>query len=294
MSTINQYRREVEDYLRDGYGATDFEVTSGGRHNRLRFLLGDKPVSILLNDRNGAGGSSAADMKKQDIRRSLGEPTYPNAAPRVPRRLEDMTEGSVAHAAIDPVLTDDPALLQFHGHLAHYGSGRLEFTMPREVATVLPLGATVSVRYSKDMQFSIRRLTTGTVKVTPAKTGDGLRLRASCPQAADEDPFGRSSARYVIVGETVRVLVDDRMPPRARRGCRVRIKPALEPSLHQEETTLTEGNMPSVSVGDMRLILAEIARVERSTAHRLRRVKQEDGTQRWVWRAPDVTLEDAP
>ena len=110
MTTIHEYRREVRDYLRTGYGVTDIEELHG-KHTKFRFAYNGRTILLPLNDRNGAGKSSASDMKLQDIRRMLGPPPLdPDAAPERPRRTLDelMAEIPEATPLADPVEEADP------------------------------------------------------------------------------------------------------------------------------------------------------------------------------------------
>lgn len=102
MTTVHEYRREVRDYLRAGYAITDIEELHG-KHTKFKFVYNGRTVLLPLNDQNGAGGSSAPDMKLQDIRRMLGPPPHdPDAAPDRPRRTLDEMTAEAAAAAPPP------------------------------------------------------------------------------------------------------------------------------------------------------------------------------------------------
>lgn len=310
MTTITQYRQAVQDYLRDGYGASDFTLDTRGAHNKLKFELNGVRMTLLLNDRNGSGSSNAPDLKFQDIRRKLGEPTYPNASSRKgSRTLEQMTQGIAAPARNghaqreEPEDEHRPVPTVYLAAVALYAAGKsLRFRFPPELIEAFkpdssaPEGTEIS--FTAPDLWSIRHGTGPKFKLDGkhyalicggSRTWEKLGVFASTPVEA-RLVNGRIEVRLtegpvkatpkpdgIAAGSAAAASLPEPSPPPS----------PLRVPLREPDATHTG----HVTESDMREALRSIHHVEALTLYRLRKVKIGE-TEQWRFMAPSISLED--
>jgi len=320
MATIQQYRNTVADYLREGYGATDLKLRGGGSHPRYEFMLPDKTAtfSVLLNDRNGAGGSNAADMKLQDIRRLLGPPPWPNRSCAEKRTLNEMTEQVAAEAAAlrptdhDPIPDDVPDAGRAAVVLPSWkcavslrskSNKSLDFFLPSEAVAAFhegnsgPRGTTIgftaprlwTVRHSDDDHHAL---------------GDrGVLVVGGKPYLSRWAPFLRMPATVTLIGGRLEIRLDEEprgagaIPDAAGAAPPVgREETPVETEVETEKVSVPIPDLPTTYgpsrvLADQVEVLRTIRRLESLTSYRLVKVRADDGSHSWEWRAPPIRLE---
>jgi hypothetical protein len=296
MTTIHAYRRAVREYLRDGYAASNFHEQHGGSHTKLLFTMNGKHCSILLNDRNGAGASSAPEMKFQDIRRLFGDP-----APRPEKERRTLAQMTAALKPLAPLITNDgaaPITITVDGHAALYAApnGGLAFGLPEAAVEHLgghgsPVGVTTLAMY-KWRIYAVLAHGKNVPTISPRGLIRTSAAPAGCP---DLTPFGKTRAIIVLgAGRSVEIRVDpvDLHPviARRKRGSDIKVDVVAEPS--PAPVVEPPATSPRWREDPRREALRLIREVESTTDYRLVRTKTDDGARRWVFRAPDVALDE--
>lgn len=305
---MNEYHRTIVDFLR-GHGARDVRLVPGGRHPHVTFTFRDKGFNLAVHG-NLPGHTDAAIIKVRELQKMLGEPDV--AAPREPRRLDDMTPR--ANGLAPPVMMGNAAMYSGKGQKM-----RLRLFPPVDVVETLGDGAIRVERMAHDTWLLSRGAGT-----KPAFRVDGKKHQLDAGYAEEltrgyPTPFGASPAEYVAVDGKVmvRLLVDRIKPVEVRRPKGSKIGKSgyplwmentaaeaiqvrdVEPKMGASVATLAAGadeqrtasgaRWVEPTMPDPRAVLAAISKIETATPYRLVRLKDSGA---WAWQAPTIRLED--
>jgi hypothetical protein len=280
----------ITDYLREAYRITDVDLHRGGKHYKCTFTYNGKRVQITLP--LSPSDNNWVNIKKGDIRRTLGPPSAPTGNGHVPRTLEAMTAALPAAVEV-PTSTEAPppdAPLYAVGGLAHYANG-LKFIVPETFARHLGLGSGLTV---KQVGAHVWRLTPRlpawrVAQVRHDPRSNQYYAQSSAPKGLEL--FGVSPADYCAVGTAVEVTLrpDELVPVSTRAKQRSKTTPVLEQSQNAPQVTpeVADTGSRSIPAPDPKSVLAAIARIEAETPYRLARTKD---TGVWVWAAPRIEL----
>ncbi len=313
MNAKQEYRDRVTAYLRDGYGASDFDFERGrGEHTKLIFDLNGKRCSLLLNDNSNSGPAKAIDLKLQDIRRLFGDPVI-SAIRHQPRRtLAGMTAelkplGNGAHPVMQPQPQEEvtvPSKDSTDAQMAKYTDGKTVFMLPP--GTFSP-GTAIAVNRLSEHCWRLRKGDGTKVKEVQGKF---LLVTSRAALVKGLPPFGLSPVEYRQVNSfTAEVtLIANQMKPVAEHKRRKpvaehkRRKPVTDkrgapPDVVFDTTKPIGINNPSILVPSRQLddprreALRLIREVETTSEYRLRKVKLDDGREVHEWYAPRIRLE---
>ncbi len=286
MTSINQYRRTVRDYLQQGYGIEPI-LRVDGKHSRYNFDYEGKSVTIILNDRNGAGGSNAVELKLQDIRRELGEPTWPKVDSKsttlavMTQQLNTAAEKLVAPPQQESTVPTLDIPKTIIGSVSLYPSNSmLCIRVPTEICLAYAYTGACKVDFTYPGTFVIRKATTGAkIQVDRGLTvgGSGIRKRLGS--------FVATPAAFKIVNNTIEVRLTEKpghvFTPQPEPIDEPATDPALQPD---KQTKLRWRENPMFAA------LRLINEIETTTDYRLHSTEG-NGKRRWVFRAPDIGLE---
>jgi len=308
---VASYHSDVLALLRDDYGVTDAKLDRGGSHPRVTFTYDGEPRHVTLN--NKAFSPRAFDMKRQDIRRLLGDP--PPRPTRERRTMEEMMSGfnplplqalnSSAGDLVTLKMKKEPSVVA-QGRMAIYTMG-VRFDIPLEVAYAFGATETTPIRIAvvKNDQdlWTITTRTNGHKLPTMHYSYRSKRYEINHPDSADAVPCGLSPAEYLVESGVilVRCPLATRVPLAANAGkqkIHVRRK-AVEANdelvSNPEEKTAAEQlrpipnilitSTPTAFEADIRACLDALRRIEATTPYRLGRRKA-DGA--WCFSAPRI------
>lgn len=311
---MTPYQREIADYLRDEYGATDVHLQGGGKHPRLcfRYLGAEQHVTIAQTPSD----ANAAVVKKGDVRRLLGSPPERPEKPR--RKLEDMMPEPLSMRPALTVEPLNPAVRPEHvSHLAAVGVGPEPQTYPGTLA-----------RYRDRWRLSVptevwRRFRSQPMSLQILKAGGGWLLRPTthgrAPKISDsrkanstiehmidfatprvnEGTYAATPAEFTVRGDDVYIRLIEAVRPLLRtaptgpRKKRVSdVKVDAPPSAIEFPEPTRIGTQATGQVHDtatLRSLLEQVRAVEAATPYRLTRLRDnKDGTERLAWSAPRI------
>jgi hypothetical protein len=310
------HHRELRDFLTN-YGATSIAITYNGKHPKLEFDYKDQhrvvPIFASSSDPN------ALNHAKHDLIKMLGPPI--EEPKREPRKLSDMIADPLPEPP--PSEEEEPPKLDdaYTGAMAMYANGtghtvplRLRFMLPFQMAEDLNLEGKV---------LNVKRLDADTWQLSPSSgpkldvwqtlvRRDRHRYIADCTAAEVIEGYGKfgvSPAEYIVVNDDLVVHLNPKTirPVFVAANPPIRIKPPVQaapspadppplpvPTPPPEPTAPPPGNNGEIVTLDeyMRQILRMIARAEKISAHKLTRVRKDNGDNYWEWRAPVIRLED--
>lgn len=261
-----RYRRAVLELLRTDYGVTDATIEPGGNHPKCRFTYGGTERVLTLNV-NGTGNFAGAfNLKRQDVRRLLGEPV---AQPvKLKRTLEEMMPILEARKLESPIARESERYDLKASFYVYKDEKRLRFFLPPELLKIFPVGVGVEVS----------RIDASTWQLLP----DPHRAR---PRVSDKrdfqvlghelivglEPFVSSPAHGVMIDGIflVDVPVETRRPPPRPTA---RPLPEREAVASRPPAESTAGHAPDEAY--LRNALAAVRRVEAETAYRLVKSKE--------------------
>lgn len=303
-ASISQYRAQVETYLKDGYGATDLSLEPGGKHHKLRFNINGTDRFIILNDRNARGGK-AVDIKLQDIRRLLGDPSYPHRHQHQlfngKRTLKQMTDElnalvpipeTPATSAVAPVFV----LPDLKGKLSNI-KGRYDLVIPEDAYRVFDhVSCAMMVRGRGHDTWEVSPLPKDSTRFPRFKFSafaGGYILGSNTKDLfADLPTFGRSPVRLTVRRHSILIALDRaKLKARINRGQR---PPEISSDAEIKAVTTQVQVVPETIIHhfNLRQLLIDLRAIETTSEYRLRRVKAPDGTERWEFRAPAITLDE--
>jgi len=109
--TLGQNQREIIDYMREAYHIEDIKIRPGGKHIHVEYVYQGRRIKDTLPRHGKSGDPNWVEVRKHDLRRTLGDPPPP-PAPKPTRTLEEMTQalqekvdlkaGTAMSAVIDP------------------------------------------------------------------------------------------------------------------------------------------------------------------------------------------------
>lgn len=288
---MNEHHRTITDFLRD-HGASDVRLIPGGKHPKVAFEFRGKRIERAV-------AASPSDHRATmnavaDLKRFLGEPDVASLPEK--RTIDDLTP--------PPPTVAPPSM----GRLGLYRNGntlRLRFSVPAGEVRDRLTGGIECARLSRDV-WRLR----SNPKVSnprPRIEGNFFSVDVGGNVTDGYEPFGLSPAEYRPVddGVHVRLLVDQLKSLRVssavalrddvRKSVKHRLPGVVTPRAATVDTaapatvdTVMCATSSNPAASNLRDVLVAIADVERTTAYRLVRLKDNLG---WAWQAPLIKLE---
>lgn len=308
---MEKHIRELSDFLRY-YGATDFEVVGGGKHNKLQFMFRDKPCSYVIGRRSSGDPRTILNIKTQ-LKRMLG---LPITKEKTHRTLEEMMS-DLPPAAQQEVVASPTSSTTWTVRIAAYQTANLVKVNKRRVYITFPDSV---VRNTFDTAtFNVNKLdeehwklsTDGDNNYTVWRTDKQGRTMVVFDD--DVEAFSATDGEAVEANDEILIYLarSARQPARPLRGKLVphpdsdtddgvrEAPPAKEPAppapapqpngdlLRRaliRSSVPAEALKPMTPEERMREIIRQIREIEAASPYRL--VHLADG--RIVWRAPTI------
>jgi hypothetical protein len=294
---MSDLHRDAVSWLRD-YGAEDVRIEQNGRrHPRLVFIWRGKKVIQPM-----AGSPSdinAIHSLTRQLKNRLGEPVV-EVKHKKERTLEQMTEELKASAP----QVDDALPRSYKGRISRY-TRYTRFVIPEKLVD----------RFNKG--FIVRPIGKDIWELSPSVTGlvprryDNYKIDEfilNVWSTNKDGTFGSSPAEYVVVDGKILASVASRNSINAsisrsvvqRRFKKSAVQQAVKrpaiatvlESLVQDAAAIAHPvpvPVPAPLKSEpLSELLDTIASVENTTPYRLTKVRDEDGSSHWEWRAPRI------
>jgi hypothetical protein len=286
---MNHYYRKVLSFL-DQYGITDAVISNGANHPKLKFSYHGTKHSLTLQGSKSAHETNILAMKKQDIRRLIG-----NHSDQLPshekRKLEDMMPEPFNNI---PGLNNIKPIIQLDksasiGRVACYYNSKtntynLRFAIPPNILVESGLLSNpYQIKITSEYDYEI------------CKGRNGKRIkddgRVSIQLKGNITAFGASKAEFVCVDGVILVhlpkenrveispekselmkLVNHERKPKELKIIQV-IEPVTQIIPEKQSLTVLQ---PLINATYIKKILDQVKEIEKSTSYRILRTKDSD------------------
>lgn len=310
---MNWYEKELTYFLHQEYQIRQTAITliHKTNHDQMRFLYNGKPRLITIHRQvNGVGQTKILDLKKQDIRRLLGNP--PVKPDKEKRSLEEMTTELQTKAIADPnIFKEIKHEQKHHAYIACYKHNKtasrmiLKFVVPDFLVKPSFLDISMSINYYDDETWEIKKGNSlKDVKFRPSDRKGYYHIFSHAIPRSLKTPFGISPAEIEIIDNSLIIY--------SRIGTRDAVRPhimakqnkvLLTSRIPNKATNLKSKNAPEILITpsnivlnnlteQMKKILSDINHLENTSGYKLIKVKETSiGPTHWEWRAPPIKLD---